>query len=290
MSIVNSPSQVGASVDDVRWRRELHRLKKVPTLPRLLQRILAALDDAEVDLTYLAELIEVDQALVSQILRVANSAFYVTEGATTRIDRALVKLGAAVTRSVILTTAVLDPKSVRLPGFWEHSLGCAVAAGALAKATGAAEPEVVVAAGLMHDIGKVALFQQLPEAFEHCVARAAAEERSLRDIEREVLGADHAEIAAWFLESWNFPPRLAQPILHHHAPSRCRSAGAETAIVHVANSMVRAIGFGCGGDARIPEISTAAWELLQLDAPRLDRAFEIFDEDLDRALNYAVYD
>jgi putative nucleotidyltransferase with HDIG domain len=277
-------------VDDGRWRRELRRLKKVPTLPRLLERILAALDDPEVDLTYLAELVEVDQALVSQLLRVANSAFYATERATTRVEAALVKLGAAVTRSVILTTSVLDPKSVRLPGFWEHSLGCAVAAGALAKTIGTADPEVVVAAGLMHDLGKVALFQAVPEAFEHCVARATAEERPLREVEREVLGADHAEIASWFLEGWNFPARLAQPILHHHSPARATAARTETAIVHVANSMVRALGFGSGGDARIPEISRAAWDLLALDASRLDRALEIFDEDLDRALNYAVYD
>jgi putative nucleotidyltransferase with HDIG domain len=277
-------------VADGRWRRELRRLKKVPTLPRLLERILGALDDPEVDLTYLAELIEVDQALVSQLLRVANSAFYATEGATTRVEAALVKLGAAVTRSVILTTSVLDPRSVRHPGFWEHSLGCAVAAGAIAKATGTAEPEVAVAAGLMHDIGKVALFQAMPEAFEHCVARATAEERHLREVEREVLGADHAEIASWFLEGWNFPARLAEPILHHHAPGRARVALRETAIVHVANSMVRALGFGSGGDPRIPEVSRQAWELLELDGSRLDRAFESFDADLDRALNYAVFD
>lgn len=277
-------------IDDGRWKRELRRLKKVPTLPRLLERILAALDDPEVDLTYLAELVEVDQALVSQLLRVANSAFYATEGATTRVEAALMKLGAAVTRSVILTTSVLDPKTVRLPGFWEHSLGCAVAAGAIAKATAAADPEVVVAAGLMHDLGKVALFQAVPQAFEYCVARAMAEERPLREVEQDVLGADHAEIASWFLESWNFPPRLAQPILHHHAPARATTARAETAIVHVANSVVRALGFGCGGDQRIPEISRAAWDLLALDATRLDRALETFDEDLDRALNYAVYD
>ena len=285
-----SPDLAAAGASDERWRRDLRRLKKVPTLPRLLERILAALDDPEVDLSYLAELIEVDQALVSQLLRVANSAFYATEGATTRIDAALMKLGAAVTRSVILTTAVLDPRSVRLPGFWEHSLGCAVAAGALAKVTRAAEPEVMVAAGLMHDLGKVALFQAAPDAFSHCVERATAEERSLREIEREVLGADHAEIASWFLEGWNFPPRLAQPILHHHSPMRARVATAETAIVHVANTMVRAIGFGCGGDSRIPEISREAWDLLGLDAARLDEALGIFDEDLDRALNYAVYD
>lgn len=286
MSAVPSPEPVA----DDRWRRELQRLKKVPTLPRLLERILGALDDPEVDLSYLAELIEVDQALVSQLLRVANSAFYATEGATTRIDAALMKLGAAVTRSVILTTAVLDPKSVRLPGFWEHSLGCAVAAGALAKVTRAAEPEVVVAAGLMHDLGKVALFQVAPDAFEHCVARAMAEERSLREVESEVLGADHSEIASWFLAGWNFPPRLANPILHHHSPARASAAKAETAIVHVANTVVRAIGFGCGGDARIPEIAPAAWTLLGLDAARLDEALTTFDEDLDRALNYAVYD
>ena len=83
-----SPDLAAAGASDERWRRDLRRLKKVPTLPRLLERILAALDDPEVDLSYLAELIEVDQALVSQLLRVANSAFYATEGATTRGSRA----------------------------------------------------------------------------------------------------------------------------------------------------------------------------------------------------------
>jgi putative nucleotidyltransferase with HDIG domain len=286
MSAVAAPDGIASH----RWRAEVRRLKRVPTLPRLLERILATFDDPEVDLNYLAELIEVDQSLASQLLRVANSAFYSTEGATNRIDAALMKLGTAVTRSVVLTTAVLDPRSVRLPGFWEHSLGCAVAAGAIAKVTHAAEPEVVVAAGLMHDLGKVALFQTAPEAFEHCVTCAAQQSRPLREVEREVLGADHAEIASWFLESWKFPPHLAQPILHHHAPSRAHGAPVETAIVHVANSVVRAIGFGNGGDARIPQIEQEAWDLLELDAERLDAVLAAFDEDLDRALNYAVYD
>ena len=63
-----------------------------------------------------------------------------------------------------------------------------------------------------------------------------------------------------------------------------------TAIVHVANSMVRALGFGFGGDDSVPSIDPAAWERLRLTPPLLDRALEHFDVDLDHALNYALFD
>jgi HD-like signal output (HDOD) protein len=271
-------------------KRQVSRLKKIHTLPRLLERVLAALDDPDVDFNNVAELVEVDPALSSQLLRLANSSFYSSAGSIGLVSRALVMLGTVVTRSVAVTSAVLDPAHVGVRGFWEHSLGCAVAAGALSKATGLCAPEELTAAGLLHDLGKVVLYQEMPEAFALVLARARQRGTSFREAELEVLGVDHAEVASWFVERWGFPARLAEPILYHHDPERALRARNETAVVHVANTLVRALGFGFGGDDLVPPLEVAAWERLHLTEPLLDRALEHFDVDLDHALNYALFD
>jgi HD-like signal output (HDOD) protein len=270
-------------------RRHVGRLKELPTLPRLLQSVVNALEDPEVDFENVAELIEIDQSLTSQVLRLANSAFYGAQGSISSVTQALVMLGAAVVRSLVLSTSVLDIRKVALRGFWEHSMGCAVAAGAISKATGRGKPEEVTAAGLLHDLGKVVLYKELPDALSHVADRAAAEERRFAEVEREVLGVDHTEIAGWLVEKWHFPRSLAEPIVHHHAPGRARYAVDETAIVHVANTLVRGLGYGSGGDPRVPQVEPSAWARLRLTPATLDRVLDQYASDLDRALNYALF-
>lgn len=274
-----------------RFRWEVSRLRALPTLPKLLERVVIALEDPEINFASVAELIEIDQSLTSQVLRLANSAFYNAQGSVSQVGQALVMLGTAVTRSVILSTSVLDMRGLAgLPGFWEHSLGCAVAAGAIAKVTGRANPEEATAAGLLHDLGKVVLYKQLPDAFVHIVDTAARTGRSFLEVEREELGTDHGEIAGWLVEKWRFPTCLAEPITWHHAPSRARTARDETAIVHVANALVRALGYGSGGDRRLAPIDPAAWARLALGPQALDAILDRFDADLDHALNYATFE
>lgn len=280
-----------APTDKEKFRWEVSRLRAVPTLPKFLERVVIALEDPEINFASVAELIEIDQSLTSQVLRLANSAFYNTQGSVSRVSQALVLLGTAVTRSVILSTSVLDMRAVTvLPGFWEHSLGCAVAAGAIAKVTGLANPEEATAAGLLHDLGKVVLYKQLPDAFLHIVEDAARTGRSFIEVEREELGTDHGEIAGWLVEKWRFPACLADPVTWHHAPSRAVRARDETAIVHVADALVRALGYGSGGDRRLAPIDPTAWTRLGLSPERLDAALDQFDVDLDHALNYATFE
>lgn len=271
-------------------KSRIERLRQVPTLPRLVERVVAALDDAEIDLSRVGELIEVDQSLTAQILRLANSAFYGAQGRTTHVAPALLLLGTTVTRSVVLTSAVFDLHKVGLRGFWEHSIGCAVAAGAIAKVTGRIAPEEASAAGLLHDLGKVILYRELPDEFLQIVAQAHGERRAFRSVEHDVLGVDHAEVAAWLTTRWHFPPELAEPIAFHHSPQRARRAPEHTAIVHLADVLVRAVGFGDGGDPTVPDIDEAAWTNLGFTAETLDATLTQFDFDLDQALNYALLD
>lgn len=284
-----TPAAVTALAPD-ELRRRIERLRQIPTLPRLLERVVAALDDSEIDLGRVGDLIEIDQSLTSQILRLANSAFYGAQGRTSHVGPALLLLGTTVTRSVVLTSAVFDMHQIGLRGFWEHSIGCAVASGALAKVTGSVPAEEACAAGLLHDLGKVVLYRELPDDFAQVIERTHAEQRSFREVEREMLGVDHCDIATWLTSRWNFPPELAEPIAFHHRPGRARRAPEHTAIVHVADVLVRAVGFGDGGDALVPAIDPAAWSRLGLSAAKLDAILDQFDFDLDQALNYALLD
>lgn len=271
-------------------KSRIERLRQVPTLPRLVERVVAALDDSEIDLSRVGELIEVDQSLTAQILRLANSAFYGAQGRTTHVAPALLLLGTTVTRSVVLTSAVFDLHKVGLRGFWEHSIGCGVAAGAIAKVTGRVPAEEASAAGLLHDLGKVILYRELPDEFLQIVGQAHGARRSFRVVEHDVLGVDHAEVAAWLTARWHFPPELAEPIALHHSPGRARRAPDHTAIVHLADVLVRAVGFGDGGDPLVPDIDDGSWSRLGLDDGKLDAILAQFDFDLDQALNYALLD
>src|SRR5262249_36515574 len=111
-------------------RRRVDRLRELPTLPVIVQRVVEVLDRADGGHAEAAALIETDQVLTAHLLRVANSAFYGLSGKIASVGHALTVLGTTVARSLVYSTAVLDLR-IELRGFWEHSVGTAVAAGTL---------------------------------------------------------------------------------------------------------------------------------------------------------------
>jgi putative nucleotidyltransferase with HDIG domain len=276
-------SAAGIAIAPDVLRRQVERLRELPTLPAIVTRIAATLDQPDADLADAAALIETDQVLTARLLRLANSAFYGVSGQIGSVAKALTLLGTTITRSLLYSTSALD-LHIDLRGFWEHSIGTAVAAGALAKHLRLPKPEEVSGAGLLHDLGKVVLCKQAPDVFAAALADASSGDHGFGESERRLIGVDHTEVAAWLLERWRIPRRLLEPVVHHHHPERATTARMETAVVHVANTLVRASGFGFGGDARIPPISAAAWQLLGLGRADLDRVIATFEIDLERAL------
>jgi len=272
-------SAMASAWDPGRVRRQGDRLRDLPALPGIVERIVAVLEQPEGDLAEAAALVETDQVLTAQVLRLANSAFYGLSGRIGSVRHALTVLGTTVSRSLVYATAVLDLR-IGLSGFWEHAVGTAVMAGALARHLGLDKPEEVSGAGLLHDLGKVVLFRQAPEAFAAVLADARAHGRTFRESERALLGTDHAQIASWLMTRWRFPLRLSEPVVQHHEPGHAKAVPVETAVVHAANTLVRAYGYGCGGDARIPPVAPAAWALLGLGRADLHAVFDAFERDL----------
>ena len=163
---------------------------------------------------------------------------------------------------------------------WEHSLGCAVVCNVLAKRLEINDPEEVSTAGLIHDIGKVAIKIELPKEYGQIEKLVAEGNIAMREAEMKVLGLNHAEVGGWLAKSWNLPDKLVEPIACHHAPKKAREERLATAIIHFSDIMIRGMGYGHGRDIWVPPLSKQAWDLLGLTPADLDEVIGEVEEKL----------
>jgi putative nucleotidyltransferase with HDIG domain len=248
-------------------RAKVEGITKILTIPNSVSRIMALVNGGTASAAEIAEEISKDQALAVKVLKLVNSGFYGFRQPITTITHAMVLLGLDVMKTVVMTASVADVVDTMnrfLEGLWEHSIGTARAATALAERMKVSSPEEYGLAGLLHDIGKVIIAQTFPA--EQAAIRAMVAERDCLQIEAEtaVLGVTHAEIGMWLLKRWSLPPKILYPIAYHSSFHPRRDFADRTAVVHVADILCRARGIGNPGDRRIPRINAEAWGLLRL--------------------------
>jgi len=106
----------------------------------------------------------------------------------------------------------------------------------------------------------------------------------IAEAEADVLGATHSEVAEWLLRKWGLPARLVNPVAFQGDFHPSREFADRTAVVHVANVMCRARGYGYAGDNRLPALHTAAWDLLNLDMAEIEEVYLQVEADLETSL------
>jgi putative nucleotidyltransferase with HDIG domain len=280
---------VGKAVSDEKQsiRRRVEKLTNIPTLPGILEKISPLMDGSESAAEDIARIISSDQVLSAKILRVVNSVFYGFPGRISSLTHALIILGFDVVKGLMLSTTVFDMMLAKgLRGLWEHSLGCAVTAGIIARKTDYPNPEEISIAALLHDIGKLVIRIELPEESSRIDEMTAEKQILSYDAEEEILGLNHATVGGWLCKEWHLPSRLSDPITYHHTPDLSKSYQRPTAIVHAADVLVRGIGFGFPGDTMIPQIDQRAWELLNISDPLLEEIIQEMYEKLEEAEDF----
>lgn len=151
----------------------------------------------------------------------------------------------------------------------------------IAKRKGLKEPEEASVAGLLHDIGKVIFILQLPEEYQKAMDQAEARGITMAEAEKDLLDVTHAHVGSWVTQSWRFPANLVDVIYYHHRPHLAKSAPAEVAIVHLADILVRARGFGFAGDRFMPSVNQAAWKSLSLSEEDLKEILQEMEGSLE---------
>lgn len=252
-------------------RNRIEKLGNLPTLPHVVQRLTAMIGSPTVSTEEIGSIIEKDQVLAAKVLRLANSPFYGFPSRIGSVAHAVIVLGFNVVKGLTLCASALNiMKDAGMDQLWRHSLGVAITANLLATRLKIKHPEELFVAGLLHDIGKVVLYVKWADVGDRIKdTYKAGGDRSLFDVEKELTGLSHAEIGGYLANAWHLPVTLCEPILYHHAPTLAKETMMQTAIVHVADILVKGLACGNPGDDLIPPLSKAAWDLVGLDGQTL---------------------
>jgi len=242
--------------DQAGVKRVLGMLTKLPVLPRVYWELAAELERANADAASVAKVVEQDPVLTSRVLQLSNSAFFGTQRQVRSVRDAATLLGLEPLRSIALFSGLSRsvhpgdlPRSFSLDALQSHSVRVArLAASMLADPV---ESKTAFSAGMLHHIGCLLLAANMPQEYETLRETAFARATSVDNVEREVLGCDHAEIGGQTLSLWGLPLPLIEAVVCHHRPS----AAGETrfgaaAAVHVASVLAdEAEGLQPGADA-----------------------------------------
>ena len=180
-------------------------------------RVLALTEGERFSAQELAGAISADAVLSAKMLRLANSAYYGFPRKIATIREAIVLLGFRAVRSAVLAAGMIEV----LPGsnvldydrFWQFSVTVGMLAEIQARAIGR-HLDVAFTAGVVHNIGRLALDQHRSSAFGE-VLHLAGQGVSVVEAERRVLGFTEADLGGALALRWNFPDELVDAVAHH---------------------------------------------------------------------------
>lgn len=272
-----------SNIDPKVLRHRVENINTLPTVPGTLKKLSGIIEKPRITLVEISAFISNDPALTTKVLKMVNSAIYGFPGRIASVSHATMLLGLNVIKGLLLGVSVFELMQKTMNGLYEHSLGCAVASRVLAQKKGLKEPEEISVAGLLHDIGKVILTLEFQKEYEAAMNNAQTKNISIYDAEKEQFNATHANVGSWLAEKWRFPRNLIEVIEFHHRPALSKNAPLETAIVHVADLLVRARGFGFAGENIVPEVSPAAFELLKLSEQDIRDVLRELEDNMESA-------
>ena len=261
-------------------RREeiLARVPSIPPLPTSATQMLSLVNNPDAQVADVQRVVEYDPGLVSNLLRLANSAYFGSGGSINSVREAVVRLGIKRVFQLAMTSAVapLAQQEIRgydLPrnGLLRHSAATALAVEYLPKRLGIRVPDATYTAGLLHDIGKIVLGTYLEIDSAPIVLLAYREQLSFDLAENRVLGTDHAEVGAALLEYWALPASVVQAVRWHHAPNE--QPGADKTVVdlvHLGEHVARICGTSSSTDGMNYSVCNETLERLKISPDLLE--------------------
>ncbi|MGD9124669.1 MAG: HDOD domain-containing protein [Desulfarculaceae bacterium] len=284
-------------MDKKELRKKIYaKIDELPTLPVVVARLLALIEDEKSEVSALTEVISRDPALTSKVLKVANSAYYGFSQEISSLDRAVALLGLNMVKSLALSIGVVQnlpqPKDTPLlsrQGLWLHSLAVATAITELSRRFGAGkEDEYLFVVGLLHDVGKIVLLHFFAEPYKEALERVnTQDEASLYLAERQAMGFDHGEVGAMLLSRWKFPQEVIKPILVHHqqaVPSEVNPK--DTAMLKVADALPQELDLGEEGNPQPPGVKEPDLQTLGMSPQDLAEIKEFLVAAKENILNF----
>lgn len=262
-------------MDNPKVKQIMAQVKSFPGMPATAAKILPLLRDPGAGAARVEEIIQVDPGLTASILKLANSAYFGLPSQVGSVRQAVLLIGWKRLSQLVLTMCMSGLMKAPVPGYdlprgelWRHAVAVSTGATVLVRSLALEDADEVFTAALLHDIGKLVLGAYVQEELER-IEQMVDKGITFEVAEYIVLGTTHAEIGARILKRWSLPQGLVDAVRLHHDPESCRKPCVLSDVVHVADIMVRAIGYGKSRNGNGSEPAFDAVERLGLAGGRI---------------------
>ena len=233
----------------------LNRIPEIPSLPVATAQVLNLAQNPESGISDIMRVIEFDPGLTSDILRLANTAYFAGPRQVSSLREAGVLFGVERIVELVLASSVFPIAKNSVEGYdlppgelIRHAMALAIGSEQLAVVLERPAPDHTFTAALLADIGKLVLGSFIKVDAEPILELARAEQLSFEVAERRILGIDHAEVGAQLLHTWNLPEKVIDVVRWHHDPDQLPGDKYVVDLVHVAHHLSIGCGFGIGLD------------------------------------------
>lgn len=257
----------------------VEKVKNLAPAPHTALKLVALLDRPAVDNEEIVQVLKFDNVLTAKLLRACNSPFYGFSEPVASVEQAVLILGHQQILRLLFAIAFNSTMSLPLPGYageakelWRHSLVTALACETLANDELPVEAESAVAftAGLLHDMGKLALNQVLEEGAQQAIRLRIREYgQSWSEAEQQVIGTDHAEVGALLLQKWKLPEEIVEAAANHHHPV-CKPRPRLSSVVHSADCLAHLMGSTFGWEAFAVRVDDNVADALHLTPAKVE--------------------
>lgn len=242
---------------------------KLPEMPSTAFELNEIVADPTASAHSIAEVVNKSPSLATLLLKIVNSSFYGFPSKINNISRAVTIIGTREITGLALGLSIVKafkdiPKEViDISSFLRHSIACGIISRILAAKKNISQTEQMFVAGLLHDIGRLIIYQYFPDQAMTLLSLAAASDNLVYQQENRLLGGNHSLIGQYLLKEWKLPFELQNNIFFHHNPSDAPEPVMAT-IIHLADIMVNALRLGSSGERFVPFFDEKAYEKLEI--------------------------
>ncbi len=228
-------------------------VEHMPPFPKVALRVMELLADPNSTAGQLAEVIQYDQAITANVLKICNAAYFSLPRKVSSLDEGLVVIGHDILKDIIITSSsarffkgnVGKGYELESGELWRHSVASGIMAKLLVKGVADVDSGQVFTTALLHDIGKRLLGSFVADEFVEIVKMVEQGQSTFCEAEHQVIGIDHAELGGMVFEKWDFPPEMAAAVRHHHDDDALLQDDL-IALVSLANGLIISMGIGVG--------------------------------------------
>ena len=251
--------------------RRVSECPVIASLKKINDSLMAITATNDGTVNEIAEVISRDMSLTSRLLRQVNSVFTGLSVRVTSLEEAIFYLGLRQIRRLAITTRVVDEmeefgdrgEAIDWPSFWAHSIGCGIIAREIMiMAKGSTDDDIYYICGLLHNIGKLVMYNVFPDELIQTSEREFASKIDLINYQRENFGWDYTRIGGLYLEINNMPSIMVETVLFQAEPRLAKDFKRLSAGIELAETIARFSGC-CGPFEKFHPVEENSWEALQ---------------------------